>query len=46
MPDRDPPVEQKPGPPQGRVPRMMSRPGFIIAITIFLLGIFALGFYA
>jgi len=46
MSDREPPVERKPGPPQGRIPKMMSRPSFIVALTLILAAVFVAGFFA
>lgn len=42
----EPPVENKPGPPEGRVPRMMSRPLFIFAAAMIVLAFILAGLYA
>lgn len=46
METREPPVKNKPGPPEGRVPKMMGRPLFMIAVALIALAAVLAGFYA
>lgn len=42
----EPPVRKKPGPPQGRVPKMLSHPLFLSGLALILIATILAGVFA